>query len=591
MTESRGTVGEESTASPYGTEGMLRRLLPILVWFPRYNFKRELRVDLIAGISVAALLIPESLAYAAIAGVPPEVGLYAAPLALVSYAIFGGSRVLVMATASSVAAVSAAVVGELATDAASFVALTAALAIVAGIIYVIAGLLRFGWVANFLSKAVLKGFIIGLSISIIIGQLGELLGIEVEGVNAVAKFVDALSQIGEWDSLTVVVGLVSLALLFGIERFLPRVPGALTVVALAVVAASTLDLEGEGLLIVGEIPLGLPDFGLPNIEAGDLSALLTGALAIVLIGFSESYATSTDIAKSTGDEIDANQELVAYGMSNIGAGLSGGMAVAGGLSKSKANESAGAMSQISNVVNAVVALLTLAFLAVLFENLPLATLGAVVIHALWKSADIRNLKPFLIMNRLDFMLGVITMGSVLLLDTMPAIVIGVALSLLVMIYHLSFPHTTELGRDPETGQFEDLELHPQARRVPGVVVYRFDAALVYSNSTAFMNEAQRLVGEADPRAHTLVIDGEMMERIDSTGVETLSVLVKKMAAADVEVVLARFHAQAYSQLRLLPGFDDLQIVTERQQQYPSVAVQQAVERFDSSETENPEGEK
>lgn len=591
MTESRGTVGEKSTASPYGTEGALRRLLPILVWFPRYSFKRKLRLDLIAGISVAALLIPESLAYAAIAGVPPEVGLYAAPLALVSYAIFGGSRVLVMATASSVAAVSAAVVGELATDAATFVALTAALAIVAGIIYVIAGLLRFGWVANFLSKAVLKGFIIGLSISIIIGQLGELLGIEVEGVNAVAKFVDALSQIGEWDSLTVVVGLVSLALLFGIERFLPRVPGALTVVALAVVAASTLDLEGEGLLIVGEIPLGLPDFGLPNIEAGDLSALLTGALAIVLIGFSESYATSTDIAKSTGDEIDANQELVAYGMSNIGAGLSGGMAVAGGLSKSKANESAGAMSQISNVVNAVVALLTLAFLAVLFENLPLATLGAVVIHALWKSADIRNLKPFLIMNRLDFMLGVITMGSVLLLDTMPAIVIGVALSLLVMIYHLSFPHTTELGRDPETGQFEDLELHPQARRVPGVVVYRFDAALVYSNSTAFMNEARRLVGEADPRAHTLVIDGEMMERIDSTGVETLSVLVKKMAAADVEVVLARFHAQAYSQLRLLPGFDDLQIVTERQQQYPSAAVQQAVERFDSSETENPEGEK
>jgi SulP family sulfate permease len=557
---------------------MLRRLLPILVWWPSYDWKRVFRLDLIAGVSVAALLIPESLAYAGIAGVPPEVGLYAAPLALVAYAIFGSSGVLVMATASSVAAVSAAVVGESATDEASFVALTAALAVLSGIVYVIGGVLRLGWVANFLSQAVLAGFIIGLSISIIIGQLGELVGIDVAGSDAIEKLVDVLSQIGSWDSLTVVVGFTSLALLFGIERFLPKVPGALTVVTLAIVTVSILDLQQDGLLIVGEIALGLPEFGLPDIEAGDYATLLTGALAVVLIGFSESYASATDIAKSTGDEIDANQELIAYGMSNIGAGLSGGMAVAGGLSKSKANQSAGAKSQISNIVDAVVALLTLLFLAALFENLPLTTLAAVVIHALWKSADVRKMKPFFVLSRFDFALGTVTLVSVLLFDTMAAVIIGVSLSLLIVIFRVSFPHTAELGRDPGTGQFEDLELHPQAQRIPGVVVYRFDAALLYSNSGTFVSEARRLVDAADPPAHTLVIDGEMMERIDSTGLEVLRELVNRMAAADVEVVLARFHANAMSQIMRLPGSDDFQFIGPHR--YPSDAVRVAVEKFD-----------
>jgi len=551
----------------------VQRYVPATKWLRSYRWGDWLRTDVIAGISVAALLIPESLAYAGIAGVPPEVGLYAAPLALIGYAIFGRSGLLVVAASSSVAAVSAAVVGDIATDEATFAAYTAALAIVAGLVYLAAGLLRLGWIANFLSKTVLEGFIVGLSISIIIGQLDELLGIELEGENAIAEFIDALSQIGDWDRLTVAVGAVSLVVLFGLGRFAPKIPGALTAVVLAIIAVSVFDLAEEGLLIVGEIPIGLPEFGLPDIAWSDLSALLVGSLAIVLIGFSEAYAAATDIAKKTGDEIDADQELIAYGVSNVGAGLSAGMVVAGSLSKSKANEASGAKSQLSNVVNALVVLLTLLFLAALFENLPLATLAAVVIHALWSSSDPRKLAPFWQMNRFDFVLGAITLVAVLLFDTLPAVVIGVVLSLVVLIYRVSFPRSVELGRDPATGEFEDLDLHPEAERVPGVCVYRFDAPLAYSNAHAFVDGARQLVRASDPTPHTFVVDGEVMGGIDSTGLEALAELVDLLEGVGIKVVLARFHRRAVEEIRRNPDLDDqlLDLMAHR----PSDAARQA----------------
>ncbi|MGI9602304.1 MAG: SulP family inorganic anion transporter [Acidimicrobiales bacterium] len=559
-------------------EGRLHRFLPILGWLPAYKWGKWLRADLIAGISVAALLIPESLAYAGIAGVSPEIGLYAAPLALIGYAVFGRSKLLVVATSSSVAAVSAAVVGDIAADDESFVVLTAGLALMAGIVFLILGLLRFGWVANFLSKAVLEGFIIGLSISIIIGQLDELLGVELDGHNALLELGDAISKVAHWDGLTVAVGVVSLASLFVIERFLPRLPGALTVVVLAIVAVTVFELDTEGLLIVGAIPTGLPSMGVPDIDAADLSALLAGALAVVLIGFSEAYAAATDMAKTTGEKINADQELIAYGVANVGAGISSGMVVAGSLSKSKANEAAGAKTQVSNIINAVIALLTLLFLAALFEKLPLATLAAVVIHALWHSANPRKLAPFWKLNRFDFTLGFITLVSVLLFDTLPAVIIGVVLSLLVVIYRVSFPHTAELGRDRQTGVFEDLALHPEAERVYGVVLYRFDASLIYSNALAFETEARRLVAAASPPAQTLVIDGEMMANIDSTGREVMAELIEHLADDGVEVVLARFHGPAIAALARHPELEPK--VHDDLAHSPSEAVRRASRKHD-----------
>ncbi|MGI9645699.1 MAG: SulP family inorganic anion transporter [Ilumatobacteraceae bacterium] len=553
----------------------LRGFLPIIGWLSRYRWKESFVTDLIAGISVAALLIPESLAYAGIAGVPPEVGLYAAPLALAGYAIFGRSALLVVAASSGISAVSASVVGGIAADEEEFIALTAGLAIATGVVFLVAGVLRFGWVANFLSRAILAGFLVGLSIDIIIGQLDDFFGIELEGSNAIAELVDVFRQIAEWDGLTVTVGVISLASLFVLERFVRRLPAALTVVALSIVAVSVFDLDEDGLLIVGEIPTGLPEYGLPEMTAGQFVELLVGALAIVLIGFSEAFAAATELAKKDGTSIDPNQELIAFGASNLGAGFSSGMVVSGSLSKSEANEGAGAKTQMANLVNAVIVVLTLLFLASLFENLPLATLAAVVIHALWRAADVRKLAPFLGVNPIDFGLGVVTLLAVLLLDTLPAVIIGVVLSLLVLVYRVSYPHTAELGLDPETDTFEDLALHDEAARVPGLVVYRFDAPLEYSNAKAFLDGAIDLVEAADPTPHTLVVDGEVIGDIDSTGIETIADLHGRLESMNVELALARFHGLVLEQISRSESLEgvDLRDVTRT----PSHAVRRVVD--------------
>ena len=474
-------------------------------------------------------------------------------------------------------AVSASVVGEIATSEEEFIALTAGLALATGLVFLVAGLLRFGWLANFLSRAILTGFLIGLSIAIMIGQLDDFLGIEIEGSNAIAELVDVLSQIGDWDGLTVLVGVTSLAALVGFQRFLPRLPGVLTVVVLAIVAVSVFDLEAEGLAIVGDIPTGLPEFGVPEMTASQFGELLAGSLAVVLIGFSEAFAAASDLAKESGEDIDPNQELIAYGASNLGAGLSSGMVVAGSLSKSEANESSGAKSQISNIVNAAIVVLTLLLLATLFENLPLAALAAVVIHALWRASDPRKLAPFRRVNPIDFGLGVITLLAVLLLDTLPAIIIGAALSLLVLIYRVSFPHTAELGLDPTARRFEDVELHDEARRVPGVVVYRFDAPLIYSNAQAFFNGALELIEAADPPPHTLVIDCEVMGDTDTSGIEKLSDLIERLNGRGIDVDLTRIHGPVLEQMSrsdLLKGVD-FENITRR----PDEAVDIALNRF------------
>jgi high affinity sulfate transporter 1 len=525
----------------------VRRYMPILSWLPRYR-KGKLTGDLIAGISVAALLIPESLGYAEIAGVPPEVGLYAAPAALLLYAMFGGSRLLVVAAASAVSAVSAGIVGGLSGgDEDAAIALTAALAVVSGLLFLAAGLARLGWVANFMSKAVMEGFIVGLSMSIIIGQLDAITGVDVTGESSIAELWDVLTQISSWDWLTVAIGAGSLLVLFGVERFVPRLPGALTVVVLSVLLVSIFNLDEEGLAIVGEIPRGLPDFGIPDVDGSDWLALIPGGLAIVLIGFSEGFAAG-DEAAEPGEELDANQELVASGMANAGAGLSGGMVVSGSLSKTAANEEAGASTQVAGIVNAGLVLLTLLVLAPLFTNLAEASLGAIVIHAVWKSADPRRLVPFLEIHRVEFVIAMIVLAAVLLIGEIQAVILGVVVSLLIIVYRVSFPRTSQLGKNEATGRLVDVELDPDASTRPGVVVSRFEAPLIFSNAHAFARDLKAQIVAAEPTPDLVIIDGEVISDVDNTGAESLVAVVSEVRAAGIEVGFARIHHNVYEAL-------------------------------------------
>jgi high affinity sulfate transporter 1 len=537
--------------------GLLARHVPVLQRLGRYRWRSWLTLDLIAGISVAALLIPESMGYAGVAGLPPEVGLYAAPLALLGYAIFGRSTVLVVATSSSTAAISLSVIADLNSDggADTAVTLSAALALFTGGVLLAVGLLRLGWVANFMSKTVIDGFIIGLSISIIIGQLDDLLGIEVSGDNSFEDLTDVLSQIGDWNQATLVVGAVSLALLFGMERFVRKIPAALTVVVLSVLYINI--VEPSGVAIVGEIPQGLPDVGMPDFTSSQIASLITGGLAVALVGFSEGYGAASSFARKYGDRLDNDQEFIAFGVSNVGAGLTSGMVVGGSLSKTAANDAAKAKSQISSVVNALLVVLTLLFLAPFFESLPQATLAAIVIAALWHSADPRKLAPVRRVSRWELLLAVVVLVAVLALDTLPAIVLGVIISLVLLIYHTSFPNTAELRRDVATGSFESREFHEDAEPVPGVVVYRFEAPLIYANAGLFGAAARDLVDAADQPVHRLVVDCEEMSRIDFTGTKALEGIAEDMRERGVDVRLARVHERVLERLRTSGVLEDL----------------------------------
>jgi high affinity sulfate transporter 1 len=513
-----------------------------------YRWTRWLVPDVVAGAALAALVIPESVGYARVAGLPPEVGLYAAPLALIGYAVFGGSRLAVVATASAVSAVSASVVGGVAGgDASTFVALSAALAVMSGVIYLALGLARLGWIANFISRPVLDGFIVGLAIFIIIGQLGDLVGVETEGAFALAEAVDWIRRIGEWNPASVAVGAVALALLFALERLVPRLPAALAVVVLSMIVVAAFDLDEAGLAVVGELPTGLPAVGVPDVSAPDVVALLAGAFAVTLVGFSEGFASVTAF-KRPGEAVNVNRELMAFGVANVGAGLSSGMVVGGSLSKTAAVSSAGGRTQLSNVVAALIVVAALLAIGPLFALLPEAVLAAVVIHAVWGLVRRDKFRFLRRVDRFDWTMALLVLAGTLLLEPIWAVLLGVAASVVHLVRRVSFPHRTTLGRDPAVDRPVDMAAHPDARPFPGVVVYRMDAPLLFVNAAAFrdgLDEALRAAGDG---VVGVVVDAESMFTVDSTGVETLGQLADDLAQDGIDLRLARVRAKVFRRL-------------------------------------------
>ncbi|MBW8171909.1 STAS domain-containing protein [Ornithinimicrobium sp. Arc0846-15] len=527
----------------------LRALFPIIEWLPKYNWGRTFGKDLVAGIALAALLIPESMGYATVAGVPTEVGLYAALAACFVYAITGGTSILVVGPASAVAALSAAVIADFPGDA-NPAAIAAGLAISSGVLLVLAGLLRLGWIVNFISRPVLHAFVAGLSISIIIGQLDSLLGVEVDGESAVAKLVSVVANFADWQWATVAVGVGAVAGMLLLERFIPRLPAAVIAVAAGISLVAFFGLEADGVEVVGDIPVGLPGIGLPQFSVTDWLQLFAGGFALILVGFSEGYASASSIAGESGEEVDADQELFGSGTANIAAGLVGGLAVGGSLSKSSAAMAAGARSQITNVVAGVIVLATLLFLAPVFEMLPEPILAAVVIVALLHSADPRRVTRLWAVNRTDFAAGLVTFTLVLVWETLPAMVVGVLLSLAFVIRRVSFPDVAELRPDGD-GKFHSLLTEPELREtlpgMAGVVVLRFSAPLIYANAGRFQTAAERLIAQ-HPATTRLVIDAAMFADLDASGAEALEHLDDVLAKSNIELHLARVHRRAQQQI-------------------------------------------
>ena len=456
----------------------------------------RLRGDLIAGLTVWAVLVPEALAYAAIAGVSPVVGLYAAPGALLLYALLGSSRHLVTGPMAATAALSAATVGDVVSaNSNAFTQLTIVLALCVGAAALVAGLLRLGFLASLISEPVLKGFVVGLALTIIVGQVQKLLGVDSGDGDFFEKLADLLGNLGSTDALTLAVGGGTLVLVLGLRRVAPGVPGSLVAVALGIALVEIFSLQDHGLDIVGKIDSGLPSFGLPDAKLSDYGALAPGAIGVMLVGFAEGLGAAKTYASRNHYEIDPSRELIGLGAANLASGLSSGMVVNGSLSKTAVNASAGARTQLSGVVVAAMTVVTLLFLTGLFESLPEATLAGVVIAALIELVDFPALaayrvyskqlgRAYGVASRPDFIAAVAAMLGVLVFDTLPGPFIGIAISLVLLLYRVSRPRIARLGVVPGgTGQYADLERHPENSEPDGVKVLRIEGGLFFPTPT------------------------------------------------------------------------------------------------------------
>jgi SulP family sulfate permease len=516
--------------------------------------------DVLAGLTVWAVLVPEALAYASIAGVSPVIGLYAAPGALLLYAALGSSRQLVTGPMSATAALSAATVAALVPPGGGpFVAMTAALAIATGLCALIAGLLRLGFLASFISEPVIKGFIIGLALTIIIGQVPKLLGVGKDDGDFFAKLVGVLGRLGDVDALTALIGALSLAVVLGLRRAAPRVPGSLVAVALGVAAVSLLDLDGHGVAIVGHIDRGLPSLGVPDVGWHDLGTLIPGALGVMLVGFAEGLGAAKTYAAREHEEIDAGRELLGLGGANLAAGLSSGMVVNGSLSKTAVNGAAGARSQLSGLVVAVLTIVTLLLLTGLFEDLPEATLAAVVIAAVAELVDIAALRRLRALGSApDFLAALAALLGVLVFDTLPGLFIGIGVSLVLLVYRASRPHVARLGRLPgPDGAYVDLTRASEARSPDGVAVLRVEGSLFFANADAVRHALLAAAREDGVRA--VVLDAETTPAIDATAAEMLRQVAGDLHRDGRQLLLARDVA-GVRELLTRAGADDLTAV-------------------------------
>jgi SulP family sulfate permease len=505
--------------------------------------------DLVAGLTVWAVLVPEALAYASIAGVSPVVGLYAAPGALILYAAFGSSRQLVTGPGAATAALSAAIVGDLVTQGSNnYVQLTATLAITVGLLAIASSILRLGFIATFISEPVLKGFIIGLALTVIVGQLPKLFGIEKGAGNFFEQLWEFVKNIDQTSGLTLLVGVLSLALVLGLKIWNRTIPASLVAVLLGILAVHLFGLDGVA--TVGPIKSGLPSFEIPDVSSSDFLSLLGASLGVMVIAFAEGLGAAKTYAAKEGYEIDANRELLGLGAANIGAGLSSGMVVSGSLSKTAVGASAGGKSQFSGLMTAVLTVVTLLFLTGLFEDLPEATLAAVVIAALIELVDIPSLvnlyraytkglgRIYGFAARPDFIAAVAAILGVLVFDTLPGLVIGIVVSVLLLLYRASIPHVAVLAQaSGGDGAFVDAKRDPEAAEVPGVAILRVESSLFFANADAVRDQIR--AHAADEHVRAVVMDAETVPTIDVTAGAMLLQLGRELRTQGKRLVLAR----------------------------------------------------
>jgi SulP family sulfate permease len=526
-----------------------RKLLPILDWIPTYR-REWLLPDVLAGVALWAVMVPEGMAYAGIVGVPPIMGLYTIVPALLAYALLGTSRQLVVGPDTATGLISALTVGAVATQGtADFNTLTSTLAVLIGIFFFSFGVMRMGWVASFIPTPVMRGFIEGLVYVTIIGQVPHLLGIGGASGNFFTKVWNVLQHLSDVSVGPVVTGILSLTAMVFLRYMAPAVPAALVVMAVATILIGLLGGEATGVHVAGHIPSGLPHLTSPNLDATILYELAPGALAIVLVGYAEALGAAKAAAMQSGGDINPNQELVAHGPANILSGLFGGFLVVGSLSKTSVAMAAGARSQVANLVAAAFCLLTLILLTPLFRNMPQPALAAIVIAAMLHLTKPRYLRELFARNRWSFANAVIVIGAELTLGVLQGIALGVVLALLTLIYQTSHPQGAVLGQLPGTEAYRDVQRHPEAITFPGLLIWRIGGDLFFA-SIGHVGEALKASLDARLDVNRVLLDFSQVNFIDSTASDEFLRLINELKNRGFTLAFARVRDAVRDDMRL-----------------------------------------
>ncbi len=524
----------------------LRGYFPILDWLPHYKAE-WLRFDVIAALSVWALLVPQGIAYSSIAGVPAQYGLYAALGSLLGYALFGTSGQVVTGPSAAIAAVSGSVIALWASAGTNeWVAYTATLALAAGLIYILLGVLRMGWISHFLSGAVLGGFVFGFGIGLIVDQSPKILGVPKASGSYFDVLVGVLNTLPQTSIPTLIVGVLGIILLLLFRRYLPRLPRTIIVVVIGILVSDLLGLVNYGVSIVGPIPTGLPSIVWPTLPPVSLTTLALGSLAIIFIGYSESLAAAKEEGSKYDYEIDASQEMVAQGMANAASGLLGGYAVEGSLSKTTVADMAGQKTQLASLMTAGLILVTVLFLAEFFTTLPNAVLGAVVIDAGISLVKFKEFQHYRLSNR-DFAAFLATALAVFFVGVLAGVVAGIAISLLLLIVSASKSPTRLMAYDRENNVYVHFEHHPEAEIIPGVVVAGIHGPLFFADADNFRKSVMDFVREHQPR--TVVIDLSAVIMMDMDGDKILAKLARELHRKEIQVLLVNVGSENLKLLR------------------------------------------
>ncbi|MBG7115528.1 SulP family inorganic anion transporter [Pseudomonas aeruginosa] len=528
--------------------------MPLARWVPGLDsllhYRRAwFRPDVQAGLSVAAIQIPTAIAYAQIAGFPPQVGLYACILPMLIYALIGSSRQLMVGPDAATAAMVAAAITPLAAgDPQRLVDLSMIVAIMVGLFSIVAGLARAGFIASFLSRPILVGYLNGIGLSLLVGQLGKLFGYEAATSGFVAGILALLENLLHIHWPTLLLGSLSLLLMVLLPRRFPQLPGALCGVLLASLAAALLGLDRYGVELLGEVPAGLPQLSWPQTSLEELKSLLRDATGITVVSFCSAMLTARSFAARHGYSINPNHEFVALGLANIGAGVSQGFAISGADSRTAVNDMVGGKTQLVGVVAALVIAATLLLLNKPLGWVPMPALGAVLLLAGWGLIDVQALKGFWKLSRFEFSLCLLTTVGVLSVGVLPGIFVAVSIAVLRLLYYTYRPSDAVLGwMHGIDGQVE-LAKYPQATTLPGLVIYRFDAPLLFFNADYFKQRVLAVV-DGSERPNAVLLNAEAMTNLDISGLATLHEVQQILKAQGVHLSLARVTGQTLDLLQ------------------------------------------